>query len=364
MTISILATGDEIIHGDTLNTNAHAIAKILSSEGLSLGFHVTCSDKEADLLASIDFLAQKQDVIISIGGLGPTSDDRTRFAFAQYFGLELQEFPEAIGHIKARLARADLPFDEGNRRQSLFPTQATLLPNPHGTAMGCMVSVHHKMMILLPGPPGECLPMFEQYVLPLLQKMGHSHKQLCIWQLFGVSEGQVSARLEEALFGMDCRTGYRLDMPYLEFKVMCDPRVVERIRQIIDPLVAPYVICPPKQKASQLLRERLNHVHKTVVILDKATGGVLETLLRRPENATTLSFSPNPSARLCFKIAGLDAYWNSKDVTSDCLTMHYQIDDHVGEEQHTVPFRGHAGVLNYAAEWLSFRILHLINEVH
>ena len=137
MTIAILATGDEIIHGDTLNTNSHAIAHAINSEGLALGLHVSSSDNENEMLGCIEFLSQKHDTIILLGGLGPTSDDRTRFVLARFLKTTLVEFPKALAHIQARITRANLSLNPGNRQQALFPSGAVLLPNPHGTAMGC-----------------------------------------------------------------------------------------------------------------------------------------------------------------------------------------------------------------------------------
>ena len=364
MTIAILATGDEIIHGDTLNTNAHVIAKALSSEGLPLGLHLTCSDKEKELNDSIRFLLEHHTIILSIGGLGPTSDDRTRFAFARTLGLDLVEYPEALEHIQARLNRASLPFDSGNRLQALFPAHSTLLPNSNGTAMGCIFSAQEKLFILLPGPPSECLQMFDNSVLPYLQKMQHSHKQLLSWQLFGVAEGQVAEQLEKALLGIDCSTGYRLDMPYLEFKVRCEALTAEQVKQIVDPLVASYIISPPKRKASQLLREQLVLMNKSVSIIDRATGGVLETLLRRPENAAFLSFYDKKGSDFYCEITGIDAYWESDNSSTRTeLVMKYHNQKSSGEERHSIPYRGHSHVLGYAAEWLSFRILKIMNSI-
>lgn len=355
MTIAILATGDEIVHGDTLNTNGHVIAKALSSEGVPLGMHLTCSDKEKDLYDSISFLAKHHSVILSIGGLGPTSDDRTRFAFARFLGLELVEHPDALEHIQARLSRANLPFDSGNRLQALFPPEATLLPNPNGTAMGCMYSARDKLIILLPGPPRECLPMFNDHVLPRLQILQHSHKQMLSWQLFGVAEGQVAEQLETALSGIDCTTGYRLDMPYLEFKVRCEASVVDKVKQSVEPLVRAYIISPPKQKASQMLREQLKRTKKSIVIIDKATGGVLETVLHRPENTAFLSFHEKNDADFYCEVTGLDAYWESDaHKTTTDIVMKYHTLESSGEECHAIPYRGHSLVLDYAAEWLSF----------
>jgi nicotinamide-nucleotide amidase len=366
MTLAILATGDEIIHGDTLNTNGHEIAKALSSDGVPLGLQLSCSDKEDEMMACIEFLMRHHDIIISIGGLGPTTDDRTRFAFARFLALPLVEFPEAIQHIQARLTRANLPFDKGNRLQALFPKDATLLKNPHGTAMGCQFMAHNKRIFWLPGPPRECLPMFNDYVLPALQQTTHSQKQILSWQLFGVAEGQVGSLLEEALAAVPCDTGYRLDTPYLEFKVRCAPDKVRLVKEKVDSLVASFIISPPKHKASQMLRERLNTMGDAVFITDRATGGVLETLLRCPKNAERVRFYDEPTAvGFHFEVSGLDVYWDAvENESTGELMLTYQGFGQDGCERHSVPYRGHALVLHYAAEWLSFRLLQLIDFIH
>ena len=364
MTIAILATGDEIVQGDTLNTNAHAIAHALNTEGLPLGLHLSCSDKEAELLTCFDFLSQNHTIIISIGGLGPTSDDRTRFALARFLKTPLVEFAEAIAHIQARLARANLTLNAGNRQQALFPAGAILLTNPHGTAMGCYYHWQNKLYIMLPGPPRECLPMFN-HVLPLLQKTQHHNKHVLKWRLFGVAEGAIAEILDNALNKIDCETGYRLETPYIEFKVRCDAAVVPLVKQCVLPLVTPHVIATPEQKASERLRDMIANLRVSIVILDDVTGGLLQTLLQRPSNHHSLTFYEHAGSQLHFHLLGLDEYWSQQEgsaITTN-VTVKYHNDIEHGSETHQIPYRSPL-VVEYAAEWLSFRLLHLIDQLH
>lgn len=242
MTIALLATGDELTHGDTLNTNTQPIANRLSALGFSMGMHVVCGDKERELLSAIKFLCETHEALILTGGLGPTSDDRTRFAWARYLNAPLVVHDEAVAHIQKRLDRVDLPFDEGNRNQALFPEGATLLPNPHGTALGAIYQQDQRLFVLLPGPPKECMPMFDTYVVPYIQtRLKPSEKVLLSWRLQGVPEGKTAAMLEEVLAGVPCQTGYRVDKPYLEFKVRCTQAWAARVRDLIDPLVVDFL---------------------------------------------------------------------------------------------------------------------------
>lgn len=166
MTIALLATGDEIINGDTLNSNAHYLAHALSSEGLTVGRHMSCSDSQADIHECIQFLAKDHSILIIIGGLGPTSDDRTRFALGQFMGTPLIEFPKALEHVQNRLLRSKLALTEGNRQQAKFPPQAVLLPNPNGTALGCLCEWNGQLFFYFPARRENAIPCLTNMCFP------------------------------------------------------------------------------------------------------------------------------------------------------------------------------------------------------
>ena len=363
MVLAILATGDEIVHGDTFNTNGHAIAQILSSEGISLGMHLACSDKEKDIVCALEFLSAHHDIVLIIGGLGPTTDDKTRFALAQFTKLPLVAHQQALLHLHSRLKNIQVPLLPGNHQQCLFPQEATLFPNPYGSALGCQLLFQGKTFFLLPGPPRECLPMFNQYVLPPLQQSVHSQKQILKWRIFGLAESEIAHHLEEALKGIDCNTGYRWEAPYIEFKVRCRPELVGVVRAIVDPLLSPHIISPPNQKASEVLCERIMTLKNPINIVDEATGGILEMLLNKPAVHNLLKFHPNREKDLSFHITGLNAFWAQKKEGQTELMIHYHSPSQKGEETHFIPYRA-ASIQEYAAEWLSFRLFHLINELH
>ncbi|ARG98162.1 competence/damage-inducible protein A [Legionella micdadei] len=364
MTIALLATGDEIIHGDTLNTNSHNLAHALSSEGLPLGLQLACSDKENELYDCLSFLALTHDIIIVTGGLGPTSDDRTRFALGRFLKADLVEFPQAIQHIQTRLGLDEKELNPGNRQQALFPANATILPNPNGTALGCYCNQENKVFILLPGPPRECLPMFDHYVLPLLQQMAHSDKQIVKWRLFGVAESQIAQQIDEALAGIDCKTGYRLETPYVECKVRCKNHLMGTVKQIVESIAAPYLIATPEQKASERLLETIPKLKIPISIVDEATGGILQTLIQQPSTYPWLKFYEDQRTILHFHLRGLKEYWSGEGKKGKTqVSIDYRSAKMNGEETHELPYRSPL-VIHYAAEWLSFRLLHLINQLH
>lgn len=363
MSIAILATGDEIIHGDTLNTNSQAIAYALCSEGFSLGFHMVCGDKEHEIVDGLDFLSTHHNVIIMTGGLGPTSDDRTRFALARFLQIELAEFTQALQHVQQRLQRANLSMNRGNRQQALFPQGACLFANPHGTALGCGYEKDNRHFFMLPGPPAECLPMLNQYVLPTLSQTKHSDKHLLKWRLLGVAEGEIADRLDQALADIDCATGYRLDTPYLEFKVRCAATLVPKVQDIITPIVAPYLLGQLTDKASTHLCQRIRELAEPIVIVDEITGGRLQMLIQQPETYGRVLFQQEDSVRIQFHLSGLEEYWARQNAAFSTVTIKYQNDRQYGSESYQLPNRS-SHIIQHATEWLCFRLLHLIDQLH
>jgi nicotinamide-nucleotide amidase len=369
MTIGLLATGDELTHGDTLNTSSQVIARALSSEGMSMGMHVVCGDKEHELVDALEFLGKKHQVVVITGGLGPTSDDRSRFALARYLNQVLIEFDDALDHVEARLARVKLLMNDGNRQQALFPEGATLFPNAHGTAMGCAYRQGEQLFILLPGPPNECTPMFQAYALPLLKKLiNASQKEILTWRLFDVAEGQIAEVLEHAFAGIACQLGYCLETPYLIFKVRCNAGDAARVRCLVEPLIAPYLLASTLLEctASAHLSVLLKKLKLDVTIVDEATGGILQSLLHKPCHYAYLSFQAkgDDTASCFFHASGPDAYWQgASDAGSSDVVLRYRVGEHKGEERYTLSRIG-AWTRHTAAEWLCARIFDLINQGH
>ncbi len=364
MSIAILATGDEIVHGDTLNTNSQYIAKALSSDGIPLGLHMSCSDKETEMVGCLNYLKQQHDCIIIIGGLGPTSDDRTRYALASSIQQPLMKYPEAVRHLEDRLNPGNIVLSAGNLQQALFPAKAELLPNPYGSAVGCYGLWQDTLFVLLPGPPKECLPMFDTHVLPLLQKKQHSSKQILKWLLFGFAESEIAELLDKSLADLDCQTGYRLDIPYVEFKVRCKPALAAEVKKRIEPIIQDNLICPANKKASTVLKEKIGNIHQSLTIIDEVTGGKLQTLIHCPDNDSQLSFHDSDASDMTFHLSGLKAYWQQapKGGESEVL-IHFKSNETEGSESIMLPYRSNH-IIDHAAEWLCFRMSHFIDKLH
>jgi nicotinamide-nucleotide amidase len=225
--IALLATGDEIVVGDILNTNAQHIAKALFSHQMFISEQRIVRDDETQICNTIASLLENNDALIITGGLGPTTDDRTRFALAKAIQQPLVFFEEVWQSILNRFQQRYGTTDNvpvSNRQQALFPQDANILPNPNGTAAGCWYYSKNKLIFMLPGPPKECLPMFSDYVFPLLQRENFGEKfHFKNWLISGIGEGAIAEKLETALIGLGCRTGYRASADrVIEFKLFAD----------------------------------------------------------------------------------------------------------------------------------------------
>lgn len=362
--IGFLATGDELIEGNTLNTNSKLIAEILHSEGFSIGNHLMSGDSEEDMINCIEFLQKKHKAIIITGGLGPTSDDRTRYALSQVTRETLIPFDAALKHIESRLSHANLPMTDGNYQQCLFPKNATLFSNPYGTAFGCHVKTTEHDYYLLPGPPRECVPMFTHWALPILSEEAKTGLVQLKWRLFGVAEGDIANRLDEAVKDIPCRTGYRLDIPYTECKVYCAPEDVNLVTNTLKPILLPHQLFPDNQKASAVLIQLLKAKNLKINLHDSVTGGRLETLLHRQDMHDHVYFQePFAEDAPHFYCEGLEAFWHSKHSKETTVTLHYEHADIKKSETKVLPFRS-VLVIEMATEWLCFRMAHLLNEIH
>lgn len=176
MHIEIINTGSELLLGRVLNTHQQWICRQLADNGWSVARQVAVPDTAHDILAAVREALGRADLIITTGGLGPTSDDVTRDLVAQLLGRTLKEDPQVLQTIRACFASRQRPMPERAKVQALVPHGARVLPNAHGTAPGLAMLVEpnpvengrRAWLVMLPGPPRELRPMFTEHVIPLL----------------------------------------------------------------------------------------------------------------------------------------------------------------------------------------------------
>lgn len=172
MKAEILSIGTELTSGQNLDTNSQWLSRRLAEIGIPVAFHTTVADDMADNVACFAIAAQRADLVISTGGLGPTQDDLTREVIAAVCGVKLVEHAESLAHIKEMFARRGRTMPERNHVQALIPEGAEAIFNPAGTAPGIWAKLGRANIIAMPGVPSEMHRMFTEQVQPRLLVMG------------------------------------------------------------------------------------------------------------------------------------------------------------------------------------------------
>lgn len=168
MTAEIMAVGTELLLGDILNTNAQYLSKQLAALGISVYYQSTVGDNADRLYKALELAFSRAELVITTGGLGPTDDDLTKELGAKFFNEELVLNEECLARLNEYFKNKDMP--KTNLKQAYIPKNATVIKNDNGTAPACMIEKDGKTLIMLPGPPNEVVPIFENEVLPILKK--------------------------------------------------------------------------------------------------------------------------------------------------------------------------------------------------
>jgi len=245
--VAFLATGSEIVSGEIINTNSQQLAQILFSYGILAGDHLCVDDDQTNLNAGLSYLFSRHRVVITTGGLGPTADDRTRSCIAKLLNQPLRFDDACWQRIVKRITSHGKHLAYSNRQQAYFPQQAINIPNANGTADAFYLEHGQQLLIALPGPPKECLPIFNEIFLPLLcdlPKLRHNG-QLYHWTVTGVPEATIAETLNESVaLVFQHEIAYRTSTPYIYIKVFLTDDNPNRadIIAAIEAIVAPYLV--------------------------------------------------------------------------------------------------------------------------
>jgi nicotinamide-nucleotide amidase len=356
--IAVLCTGDEIVNGDVIDTNAPYMAQQLIDHNFQPGTRMAVADNQTHLQNAIRYLLQDHAVLITIGGLGPTSDDLTRFAMSAALNKPLQFDEASWQRIVDRFQQYQREITDNNRQQCQFPQGAEIYPNPNGTASACCVPYGQQLIFMLPGPPNECRPIFDTPVLGRLKKtrlVKKYHRRS--WMLFHVSESSIAALLDPIVTDSACDLAYRVTYPYLQVKLKSDDKIaIDSIANEINHHIGENCISQTQQTGSQQFVQCLHENRPSITITDKATHGALANQLLSPDNHDYLSFNPQP-ADYHVLITGLQAYWQQEKSDTDkiVISIHYK-DELQSKEAAVIPMRGDK-TLCYTIELICLHLL-------
>ena len=282
MRVEVINTGTELLLGNVLNTHLKFFAEALFPLGLRIGRQVTVPDgdliREALAEASV-----RAEIVLITGGLGPTTDDITREIVAEQLGLELVHDGEIMRAIEARFARRTMQMSPRNRRQAQRPREATVLWNHHGTAPGLYfppVAAGGRMSphtFLLPGPPRELKPMFNESVLPILQALLPARPQFAMntYRIAGMGESGVEELVGELLLALGLEVGYCARPGEVDLRLIGGPEVLARAEEIVVEKLGGHIVSRDGGELEKVVVDLLTARGETLAIAESCTGGFL-----------------------------------------------------------------------------------------
>ena len=284
MNCEILSVGTELLLGNTINTNAAALGDMLSELGINVFWHSVVGDNPGRLKDSIAIARSRADLIITTGGLGPTYDDLTKNIIAEAFGRKMVFHPEEDEFIRDWFRKNSRnPYTENNTQQAWLPENCEVFRNDWGTAPGCAFEQDGVHVILLPGPPRECLPMFRHCAAPYLQKLSHETMVSHQIKVFGMGESRVESLLREkmeqmanpslATYAKPAEVMLRVTAKAAteeEAEAMCRP-VMEDVKALLGDIVYGVDVDSLEAVVLSLLKEQ----KKTFATAESLTGGLI-----------------------------------------------------------------------------------------
>lgn len=288
MNVQLLLTGNEIMSGDTVDSNSAMIAQQLGALGIGVYRKVTVGDDAPLLQAELAAMVASADLVIVNGGLGPTIDDLTAAILAAVAGVPLKENPQAVAHLQQWCARRNLQLNAANLKQAMLPAGATLIDNPVGSAVGFEMTLGKCRVICTPGVPGELRPMLDAILADLAARLQRPmERHILRLQTFGLGESTAQQLITDNLpdWPPEVELGFRAGAPQMEIKLTIESAAAsaaqQRCRDQLQQLFGDHIIgegdTTLAQRVLQLLRER----GATVATAESCTGGLIASLLTR-----------------------------------------------------------------------------------
>lgn len=293
--VELITTGSELLLGATLNSHQQWLGARLAHLGLPVNRQVTVPDTGTAIADAVAEAIRRADLVITTGGLGPTADDRTRDEIARLLGVALEPDPAVAREIEALFARRGRPLPPNAMVQARVPAGAVVLRNEHGSAPGLTMEFHRPgghssngFLVMLPGPPRELRPMFDEHVEPLLRERFAAARDFVSLTLHTIGIGE--SRVEEAVrphlsrleadgleIGYCARSGevdVRLSAtgPGAADKVEAGCRVVRR-------LLGKFIYSDRNETLEQVVVEELRRQGKQLATAESCTGGLLASTI-------------------------------------------------------------------------------------
>lgn len=303
----LITIGDEILSGNTVDTNSNFIATELKNIGIKVSQIITISDEIETIKETLKSAFEIGDLIITTGGLGPTRDDKTKKALAEFFDDEIALDEPTFEHLKSYMEkRGRIEILERNREQAFVPTKSTVFQNHFGTAPCMMMQQNGKLSFSLPGVPYEVKPLIKDQIIPYLkEKFNLNYISTRIVSVVGIPESILADQIENwelslpeniALSYLPVGTRVKLRLTATGDNEQFLQIQLENQIQKIFPIIGENIIATSEDKIEKILGEILHEKDLTISTAESCTGGELSILL-----------TSNPGSSKYF-IGGMVAY--------------------------------------------------------
>jgi nicotinamide-nucleotide amidase len=294
MTCVVLSIGTELTRGELVNSNAAWLGAELTALGFEVSEHTAVDDDVDRIVETLRRLAARARVIVTTGGLGPTTDDVTTAAVAAALGVALVRDDASLEHIRRRIERAGRTLTPTNAKQADFPADAEILPNPVGTAPGFAVRLGECVAYFMPGVPAEMKRMFEDQVARRIRDLAPNNLHQSRLRTFGLPESVVGEKLagvEAAYPGTTI--GYRAHFPEIEVKVLARATSHTAAQELCDRAtvdvrarLGAYVYGEAEDTFGGVVGRALRSRGWTLAIAESCTGGLVGHMLTREPGAS------------------------------------------------------------------------------
>ena len=241
ITAEIVSIGTELLLGQILDSDAPFLAQRLSALGVNVFFRTTVGDNAVRVGDTLRQALSRADIVICIGGLGPTQDDLTRDAIAGALGVPLQRDPELVAHLTQWFARKGILQPKPSIfRQADVPFSGIPMPNSYGTAPGLWIEHDGKVVVALPGPPSEFEPMVEASLLPMLRRYLGTTEQVIVsrtLRLVGMGEAEAESQLLDLMKGANPSVAPYAKQAEVQLRVTASAVTTDLANALIQPIV-------------------------------------------------------------------------------------------------------------------------------
>ena len=285
--VELISVGTELLLGSIVNTDAQMLSQGLTALGLNVYWHTVVGDNPQRLGETLEIAKKRADIIITTGGLGPTCDDLTKHVVCQTFGKKLVTDAESEQRIRSYFSKTNRPMTENNLQQALLPEGCTVFTNDWGSAPGCAFEADGIHVLMLPGPPSECTPMFQYRAVPYLHSLSEGVIVSHTLKLFGIGESAVEAQLREQMNTMSNPTL----APYakegecelrITAKAGTEPEAQRLLTPVLEQLTGQFgalVYGVDVPSLNWVVLQKLKAAHLTLGTAESCTGGLIAKLI-------------------------------------------------------------------------------------